>query len=84
MADDTRFIPALVGIFIILIIAKSLVSRILRYLRLKHIPGPISAGWTRLWLLRQAVGGKSHQAFFEVNKKYGAFSYLDNALSLLH
>ncbi|KAK0640664.1 cytochrome P450 [Cercophora newfieldiana] len=42
-----------------------------RLSRCDHIPGPLGTGWSRLWLLRQAVGGRSRLAFFETNKKYG-------------
>ncbi|KAK5652815.1 hypothetical protein OQA88_9481 [Cercophora sp. LCS_1] len=66
-----RFIPALVGILILLLLAKNILFRTLRYYHLKHIPGPATTGWSRLWLLRQAVSGKSHFAFFEANKQYG-------------
>jgi hypothetical protein len=76
MNEDTRLLPTIVGALIILLVAKNLAFRIVRYLRLKHIPGPVGAGWTRLWLLRQAAGGKSHLAFFEVTKKYGVFLFL--------
>lgn len=76
MTGDARFVPGLVVILILLLITKSFITRVRRYLRLRHIPGPLSTGWSRLWLLRQAVSGNSHLAFIEVNKKYGAYHSL--------
>ncbi|KAM7194164.1 Cytochrome P450 [Naviculisporaceae sp. PSN 640] len=71
MIRDTSLLPSLVGLCLLLILAINLKTRLARYLRLRHIPGPWAAGWTRLWLLRVAESGRSHLTFFEMNKKYG-------------
>lgn len=42
-----------------------------RYCRLKHIPGPPSAGFSIWWLLRSTLGGRTHLDLYEVCQKYG-------------
>lgn len=51
--------------------------------RLRHIPGPTSAGWTKWWQLRSAMGGAYHERLKEAAEKYGTlhlFVLLDEHL----
>lgn len=45
-----------------------------QYLRLKHVPGPKSAGFSRWWFLRATLSGRTHLDLYEVCEKYGALS----------
>lgn len=47
------------------------ISTIRSYRRLSHIPGPPSAGFSRLWMLRAATSGHPHLCTADVSKKYG-------------
>ncbi|RXG41783.1 hypothetical protein VDGE_30535 [Verticillium dahliae] len=70
-AGNSSFVLVLFGTATVLLVLQGLIFRWRRYLRLQHIPGPPTAGWSRLWLLRQALGGECHKAFSETNEKYG-------------
>ncbi|KAK0644133.1 cytochrome P450 [Cercophora newfieldiana] len=63
--------PVALGAVVALFAVQSIIFRVQRYLRLRHIPGPATTGWSKLWLLRTSVGGNSHKVFFDVNEKYG-------------
>ena len=41
--------------------------------RLRHIPGPWWAAWSRLWLVRALASGDAAGKYEEVNQKYGMF-----------
>ena len=41
------------------------------YLRLRHIPGPRWAAFSKWWMLRNTVSGDMHMALKEVCDKYG-------------
>jgi len=57
------------------LVATSVVFRVRRYLRLRHIPGPPLAGWSKApWLLRKALGGRFHLDTAEVCQKYGSIA----------
>ena len=45
--------------------------------RLRHIPGPLSVGWSKWWLIRAHVGGRTNLDLAEICEKYGigALSY---------
>ncbi|KAK1757122.1 pisatin demethylase [Echria macrotheca] len=45
-----------------------------QYLRLRHIPGPFSSGFSKLWLLRGTLSGQLHLKFYEANQKYGSIA----------
>lgn len=42
------------------------------YRRLAHIPGPPTAGFSRLWLLRAHTSGRLHEDMYNVLCKYGS------------
>ncbi|KAI3527021.1 cytochrome P450 [Colletotrichum abscissum] len=43
-----------------------------QHLRLRHIPGPPSAGFSLWWLLRAVYSGSMHLKFYEAGLKYGS------------
>jgi len=47
------------------------ISTLRQYLRLRHIPGPTIAGFSRWWHLRHEMGGNMNLDLYEVTKKYG-------------
>ena len=47
------------------------ITGLLRWQRLKHIPGPAGAGWSKWWMLRNTLSGNMHLATTEACKKYG-------------
>lgn len=55
-----------------ILVASAVASRVRRWLRLRHIPGPPLAGWSKaIWLLRKSLGGRFHLDTAEVCEKYG-------------
>ena len=42
-----------------------------RILRLRNVPGPALAAYTRLWLAKTLASGNSAKTFVEINKEYG-------------
>ncbi|KAE9374995.1 pisatin demethylase [Stipitochalara longipes BDJ] len=55
------------------LVASAVIFRVRRWLRLRHIPGPPLAGWSKAaWLLRKALGGRFHLDTAEVCEKYGS------------
>ncbi|KAE9377678.1 pisatin demethylase [Stipitochalara longipes BDJ] len=53
-----------------------LISRLRTWLRLRHIPGPALAGFSKAWLLRKALGGRFHLDTAEACEKYGSLARL--------
>lgn len=50
------------------------ISRIRAYRRLAHIPGPVLAGWTDLWLIWAQFSGRSNYILADASKNYGKFA----------
>ncbi|KAK3689422.1 pisatin demethylase [Podospora appendiculata] len=48
-----------------------LVSAIRQYHRLRHIPGPPLAPFSKLWLFRKASSGRTHLDYYDACNKYG-------------
>ena len=40
--------------------------------RLSHIPGPPSAGFSKYWMIKEALKARQPMAFQEATEKYGA------------
>lgn len=57
--------------FLAVLVGYAVVSRIRTWLRLRHIPGPPAAGWSKFWLIRKALGGRFHLDTAEACQKYG-------------
>nr|XP_036584608.1 cytochrome p450 [Colletotrichum truncatum]KAF6794126.1 cytochrome p450 [Colletotrichum truncatum] len=43
-----------------------------QYVRLRHIRGPPSAGFSQWWLLQAVYSGNMHLKFYEANQQYGS------------
>jgi len=67
--------PALATAFVVFAIYV-LISRIQTWNRLRHIPGPIAASWSRTWLVKSQLGGKLPRDVSDVCEKYGTSSSL--------
>ena len=61
--------PTLLGLGVTLYI----VHCFIQHTRLSHFKGPPTVGFSKLWLLYVIRSGNMHQAFTEVNRKYGTF-----------
>jgi hypothetical protein len=46
-------------------------TRLQRYLRLKHIPGPALASWSNIWLWKVLNSGSWRQEAIKLDQKYG-------------
>jgi hypothetical protein len=55
-----------------LVVGVPIVLRTRTWLRLRHIPGPPTAGFSELWLLRKTLAGRAHLDTAEACEKYGA------------
>lgn len=53
------------------LLAVAVAQRFRTWLRLRHIPGPFSAGFSELWLIKKTRGGRVHMETAEVCEKYG-------------
>ncbi|RDA94984.1 hypothetical protein CP533_0162 [Ophiocordyceps camponoti-saundersi (nom. inval.)] len=47
-------------------------STLRQYIRLRHVPGPRSAAFSKWWLLRALSGGRTHLDLYEACQKYGS------------
>ncbi|KAK3680774.1 pisatin demethylase [Podospora appendiculata] len=54
-----------------LLIAYRAISTIRLYYRLRHIPGPPTTGISKLWMLRNELGGRMNLVLEDITKKYG-------------
>jgi hypothetical protein len=64
--------PAWPWVLLMLLVAYSVVYRVGRWMRLRHIPGPPLAGWSKVvWLLRKSLGDRFHLDTAEACEKYG-------------
>jgi energy-coupling factor transporter transmembrane protein EcfT len=61
------FILAVVG----LLVLRNIVTRTLRWRRLRHIPGPAICGWTSLWLTWNYNRGTIPFKTVEIFEEYG-------------
>ncbi|PTD10107.1 Pisatin demethylase [Fusarium culmorum] len=48
-----------------------IVSSIISWYPLRHVPGPFLAKFSHLWLARLALSGKQYEAHLKLNKEYG-------------
>ena len=51
------------------------VRQVRLWYRLRHIPGPSSAGWSLWWQLHGALSGKYHEHLKAVIDVHGAWTY---------
>lgn len=55
----------------LLLVVWSAISTARQYIRLRHIKGPPSSGFSKWWLIRSVGGGRTHLDLYEVCEKYG-------------
>jgi hypothetical protein len=65
LSSTTFFIGALGAV------SYAVITRFILWRRLRHIPGPLIAGWTKLWLLRHVVPGKLCTKLVDICNEYG-------------
>ncbi|KAI1381952.1 cytochrome P450 family protein [Hypoxylon crocopeplum] len=53
------------------LLAYHLITRFVQWRRLRHIPGPPAAGWSKIWLLRHVVSGRLCTKLEETCNEYG-------------
>lgn len=51
-----------------------------RWYRLSHVPGPLWAGISKLWLIRHSLSGRQPHAIQQLNEQYGRSSFTSRAL----
>ncbi|KAK3936975.1 pisatin demethylase [Diplogelasinospora grovesii] len=68
-----RFLGLLVAVFFVYA-ASIVVSTIRQYYRLRHIPGPRIAGFSKWWLLQGETGGRMNLECYEITEKYGSLA----------
>jgi hypothetical protein len=56
---------------VVLVVAVITIQKILTFRKLRHIPGPPLAGFTRLWLLWHSFGGQIEIVLGDASRKYG-------------
>ncbi|OTB03602.1 hypothetical protein M426DRAFT_12320 [Hypoxylon sp. CI-4A] len=69
---DTLNSIGVATILALLTISWYVVSTVYWWHRLRHIPGPLSASFSYLWLARNALNGKQLDTFLSINRKYGS------------
>lgn len=57
-------------------LAYSVALRFIEWHKLRHIPGPPLAAWSRLWLLRHVMSGKLCKRVEEVCGEYGKMYFI--------
>ncbi|KAF4508881.1 hypothetical protein G6O67_005210 [Ophiocordyceps sinensis] len=63
---------SLVGCVLVLVVVWRALSTLRQYWRLRHIPGPSSAGFSKWWLVRAVGGGRTHLDLYEACQKHGS------------
>ncbi|POR38486.1 Pisatin demethylase [Tolypocladium paradoxum] len=57
---------------VLLVVLWSTISTLRQFWRLRHIPGPPSAGFSQWWLVRAVGGGRTHLDLYEACQIYGS------------
>lgn len=66
-ASLAKILALLAGVFF----AWYIVSTLIGYKKLRHIPGPPLAGFTNWWWIKAAISGKGHLALKDACDRYG-------------
>jgi hypothetical protein len=66
------------GLLVALIAAATIRVNVRSWLRLRHIPGPPFAAFSKLWILRKTLGGCFHLDLAEACEKYGTVPMLQS------
>ncbi|PNP66730.1 hypothetical protein FNYG_13460 [Fusarium nygamai] len=70
LLTDQSLINICLQVTLVLLIAQS-VRLVRRWSRLRHIPGPASAGWTSWWQCRGALSGRYHEHLKNAADEFG-------------
>ena len=63
--------PAALGLLALAAVVYALATSVVAWRRLRHIPGPPGAAWSRWWLLRNTLGGEMHLGLKRACEQYG-------------
>jgi hypothetical protein len=69
-----RVIGALIALFVVHVVWQ--------WRRLSHIPGPLSASFSKWWMVKESLKARQPNSFKELNDKYGGFSTARSRLAL--
>lgn len=74
----------IVAVFLVPVLIFLVSAIATRFFRLRSVPGPFWAAYSRLWLVRTLASGESAAAFVDVNKTYGEWTATDSLSRLLY
>ena len=63
--------PSALAVIALVLTLYALAASVGTWRRLRHIPGPTGAAWSRWWLLRNTLGGEMYLALERVCEQYG-------------
>ncbi|KAK3319973.1 pisatin demethylase [Cercophora scortea] len=70
VAQELTLLRSLLAAVVLLITYRSILT-IRQYYRLRHIPGPPTTGISKIWMLRNELGGRMNLVLEDITKKYG-------------
>lgn len=70
-ASTCLLLANLVGLSILILLGYIFVYTYTTWRRLRHVPGPYSAGFSKWWMLRNTLGGSMHLALKATCETYG-------------
>lgn len=62
----------LLPLFGIVVLAYYVITSLAAWARFRHIPGPTSAKFSYLWMIKTSSSGRSFEIYTALNRKYGA------------
>jgi hypothetical protein len=65
------------ALFFVSAVVYSIANRLRQWLRLRHVPGPTIAGFSKIWVLNLCWRGTFFEGLGQVCKEYGKFFNLD-------
>jgi hypothetical protein len=64
-------VTGLVALLLLALVAYWTLTSVVAWQRLRHIPGPPGAGWSKWWMLRNTMSGNMHLALQRACDEYG-------------